>query len=111
MTTLASMHRVKWVLLEYSPRSKRVYVRAVTDGDTPFQSSLVHEDNRQCLVRVTEGVDQVENGCAWALGELVPEMYVATRLNPPVEECAEVTDAEFGVAFEGALSDLHKKDA
>lgn len=88
MTTLASLHRVKTVVLEYSPRDKRVYVRAVIDGEptgrNPF--SPVHEDNRLEYVRVTEGTDMMQNACAWVFGELVPEFYVATRLNPPEGE-------------------------
>lgn len=52
---------VKQVLLEYSPRDEAVFVRGIwADGKAPSLAPI-HEDNSQRLVRVTEGVDNLEN--------------------------------------------------
>lgn len=49
---------VKIVLLEYSPRAKRVFVRGVwPDSGEPWSLPPKEPDNQQNYVKVFEGID------------------------------------------------------
>lgn len=58
---------IKIVLLEYSPREQRVFVRAVMRADAErMVLAPIHEDNQQNYVRVFEGFDNVGNGVGFS---------------------------------------------
>lgn len=61
----------KLILLEYSPRDRRVYVRAVWPDGKRERLAPIHEDNQQSYVCVFEGFDNMANGVGFA--GLVPE--------------------------------------
>jgi len=63
---------VKIVLLEYSPRQKRVFVRGVwSEARRPRRMAPIAEDNQQNYVRVHEGFDNLERGLGFS--GLIPE--------------------------------------
>lgn len=64
---MAQLFKVRLVLLEFSPRDGAVFVRGVWAEGKQMHLAPVHEDNRQELIRVMEGVDNLANASAFAV--------------------------------------------
>lgn len=62
---------LKVILVEFSPREKAIYIRALWRDGKEQRLAPIHEDNKQAYVKAYEGFDNV--ALCMAFAGLVPE--------------------------------------